>query len=58
MITWAYLGGGGGGGGIAPMGSAEIEPQSKHMTPKKVTAITSAKKIMIMQLIAANYYYS
>ena len=50
--TGAYL------GEIAPMASAEIVPLSKHMTPKIVASITSAKKIMIVQLIVAKYYYS
>ena len=35
------------------MANAEIAPLSKHMTPKIVNTITSAKKIMIMQLIVA-----
>ena len=40
------------------MASAEIAPLSKHMTPKTFITITSAKKIMIMQLIVEKYYYS
>ena len=54
MTTYsgAYL------GEIAHMASVEISPLSKHMTPKNVITITSAKKIMTMQLIVAKYYYS
>ena len=40
------------------MARAEIAPMSKHMTPTFFITITSAKKIMIMQLIVAKYYYS
>ena len=40
------------------MATAEIAPLSKHMTPKMFTTSTSAKRIMIMLLIAATYYYS
>ena len=40
------------------MASAEIAPLSKNMTPKICITITSAMKIMIMQLIVAKYYYS
>ena len=40
------------------MASAEIAPPSKHMTPNNFITITSAKKIMIMQLIVAKYYRS
>ena len=47
--TGAYL------GEIAPLASAEIAPLSK---PKYFITITSAKNIMIMQLIVAKYYYS
>ena len=50
LDTGAYL------GDVAPMASAEIAPLSKHMTPKIVITITSAKKIMIMQLIVTKYY--
>ena len=52
LFAEAYL------GEIAPMASAEIAPLSKHMTPKIVITITFAKKIMIMQLIVAKYYFS
>ena len=45
-------------GEIAPMASSEIAPLSKYMTPKLFNTITSAKKIMIMQLILAKYHYS
>ena len=45
-------------GEIAPMASAEIVPLSKHMTPKHFITISSAKKIMIIQLIIGKYYYS
>ena len=44
--------------GIAPMATAEIASPSKHMTPKLFITIPSAKKIMIMQLIVEQYYYS
>ena len=40
------------------MTSADIAPLSKHMTLKIFITITSAKKIMIMQLIVEKYYYS
>ena len=40
------------------MASVEIAPLSKHMTPNIFSTITSAKKIMIMHLIVAKYYYS
>ena len=36
------------------MASTEIAPLSKHMTPQFFSIITSAKKIMIMQLIVEN----
>ena len=49
---WAYH------GEIAPMVSTESAPLSKHMIPKICIIIASAKKIMIMQLIVARYYYS
>ena len=42
----------------APMTSPEIAPLSKHMTPAFFITITSAKKIMTMQLLVAKYYYS
>ena len=44
-IARAYL------GEIVSMGSAEIAPLSKHMTPKFCITITSAKKILILQLM-------
>ena len=37
------------------MASAEIAPLSKHMKPNNCITITSAKKIIIMQLIVAKY---
>ena len=40
------------------MASAEIAPLSKHMTRKICITITSAKKIMITQLIEEKYDYS
>ena len=45
-------------GEIAPMANAEIAPLYKHMTPKSFITINSAKRIMIMQLIVAKYYYT
>ena len=36
------------------MASAEIAPLSKYMKPKMFITITSAKKIMIMQLIVSH----
>ena len=40
------------------MASAEITPLPKHMTPNICITIALAKKIMIMQLIIAKYYYN
>ena len=43
-------------GEIAPMTNTELAPLPKQMTPNFFITIT--KKIMIMQLRVAKYYYS